>query len=68
MRLLITIVICVFYTSSAYAYLDPGTFSLIINFFIALIAGVSTYSILFWNKIKSFFIKKKKNNENNEKT
>ena len=67
MKLFITIVICVFYTSSAYAYLDPGTFSLIINFFIALIAGVSTYSLLFWNKIKSFFIKKK-NNENNKKT
>ena len=67
MKLFITIVICVFYTSSAYAYLDPGTFSLIINFFIALIAGVSTYSLLFWNKIKSFFIKKK-NNENKKKT
>ena len=44
---------------NSYAYLDPGTFSIIINFFIAIAAGVAVYVSLFWNKIKSFFIKQK---------
>ena len=60
MRALILFVIFFFYTSSAHAYLDPGTFGLVINFFLALIAGISAYFVLFWNKIKIFFIKKKK--------
>ena len=56
-------------TSRSYAYLDPGTFTIIINFFIALIAGISTYLILFWEKIKNLFSKKnKKKNENEKKS
>lgn len=50
-------------TLNAYAYLDPGTFSIIVNFFIAVIAGIGTYIALFWNKIKNFF-NKKNNNDN----
>jgi len=68
MKLILIILIFNFlFASNANAYLDPGTFSIIINFFIALIAGVSTYILLFWNKIKSFFIKKKNDNDNDKK-
>ena len=46
-------------TLNAHAYLDPGTFSIIINFLIAIIAAVGTYISLFWSKIKKIFKKKK---------
>jgi hypothetical protein len=45
-------------TLNAHAYLDPGTFSIIINFLIAIIAAVGAYISLFWSKIKKFFKKK----------
>ena len=53
---LLSIVILVSYTTKAYAYLDPGFFSIIINFFIALIAGAAAYVSLFWSKIKNLEI------------
>ena len=40
---------------NAHAYLDPGTFSIIINFLIAIVAVVGTYISLFWSKIKKIF-------------
>lgn len=54
-------------TINAYAYLDPGTFSIIINFFIALFAGAAAYISLFWSKIKNIFTKKKKVIDNDKK-
>ena len=47
-------------TINVYAYLDPGTFSIILNSIIALFAGVGVYVTLFWFKIKMIFTKKKK--------
>ncbi len=52
---------------NANAYLDPGTFSIIINFFIALAAGIAAYISLFWSKIKNIFKKKKDVNKNGKK-
>ncbi len=59
-----TIAIFFFLNSNAYAYLDPGSGSIIIQailaFFAASIATISFY----WSKFKTFFhklLKKKKN-------
>ena len=54
------------FTNNAYAYLDPGTFTIIVNFLIALFAGIVAYTTMFWRKIKDFFSKifnSKKNKE-----
>tara|TARA_B100000965_G_scaffold402467_1_gene428472 strand:+ start:1761 stop:1964 length:204 start_codon:yes stop_codon:yes gene_type:complete len=48
------------FTKNAYAYLDPGTFTAIINFVIALFAGIAAYVSMFWKKIKNFFTKSSK--------
>ena len=50
-------------TKSAHAYLDPGTFTIVVNFIIALFAGIIAYITMFWIKIKIFslkFLKKEK--------
>ena len=50
-------------TKSAHAYLDPGTFTIVVNFIIALFAGIIAYITMFWIKIKIFslkFLKKRK--------
>ena len=64
---LLSIVILVSYTTKAYAYLDPGFFSLFINFFFALIDGAAAYVSLFWSKIKKIFNMKKKVTKNDQK-
>lgn len=52
----------------AYAYLDPGTGSIILQGIIAGIASVSFAVKLYWHKLKSLFQKKDKldNEEENE--
>lgn len=40
---------------TAYAYLDPGTGSLMIQALIGAIAGVSVAIGLYWGKIKAYF-------------
>ena len=53
----------IFIQPNAYAYIDPGTGSII---FQALIAGVIAAGgaiSLYWSKIKSFFSRKKKNDK-----
>ena len=49
--------------SNAFAYLDPGTGSIILQTIIAVLAGISAWITIFWAKIKNFFKKllKKKN-------
>jgi len=44
-------------TGNAYAYLDPGTGSIIIQGLIAAIAGGLFTIRLYWQKIKNFFSK-----------
>lgn len=38
-----------------YAYLDPGTGSIILQAILGFVAAVVSYFYFFWNKIKSFF-------------
>ena len=48
----------IFY-SPAYAYLDPGTFSIVLQSILAAIAGVGATYRLWIFKVKNFFKKKK---------
>lgn len=56
-------------TTNAYAYLDPGTGSMIVQAIVGAIAATVSYFYFFWSKVKNFFkkifsksfIKKKKN-------
>lgn len=49
---------------SALAYIDPGTGSVILQAIIGIIATIGTTAALYFNKIKNFF--KRKNKKNNE--
>ena len=49
----------------AYAYLDPGTGTLLLQELVAALAVAGAAIALYWNKLKSFFssLKKKKNDK-----
>jgi len=51
---------------NAYAYLDPGTGSIILQAIIAAIALVGSYVGFYWRKVKEFFkrLSKKKSDKN----
>ena len=68
MSILIFAFLFVFVTP-AYAYIDPGVVSIIIQGLIAAIAAVTTYCTIYWSKVKSFFKRKEKKeyNENKKK-
>lgn len=61
----LTIHFIIFYVSPSYAYLDPGTGSIILQALVGLFAaGVATASI-YWLKLKTFLSKIfKKQNQN----
>ena len=44
-------------SNPAYAYLDPGTGSMILNLIVGAAAGAITFASVFWQKIKNFFKK-----------
>ena len=41
----------------AYAYLDPGSGSLLVQALIAVLAGIGATTTMYWRKLKSFFKK-----------
>ena len=47
------------FTSISYAYLDPGTGSIILQVIIGFVAALFSKVKFFFNKIKNFFLKKK---------
>ena len=51
------------WASPSYAYLDPGTGSILLQGLLAGIAAVITTLSLCWSKIKYFFSKLKKNSK-----
>ena len=53
--------------TNAYAYLDPGTGSFILQAIIGFLAALSAGFLYYWTKVKNFFLKLFKKN-NNEKT
>ena len=54
--------------TNAYAYLDPGTGSFILQAIIGFLAALSAGFLYYWTKVKNFFLKFFKKNNNNEKT
>ena len=58
LKFLCLIVGLVSYTSPAYAYLDPGTGSMLLQGLIAGLAVIMSFLSIYWQKVKSFFIKK----------
>ena len=55
--------IILLHTNIAYAYLDPGTGSLLLQGLIAALAAAGAAISIYWNKLKSLFSKKKKNDK-----
>ena len=49
----------IFYTN-AFAYIDPGTGSILLQGLIGAIAAGGAAISLYWSKIKAFFTKRKK--------
>jgi len=62
MLLLVTTVFFCF-SMPVYAYLDPGTGSLIIQSIIGAIAALAVTFKIYWHKLKVFFIRKKDDSE-----
>ena len=60
---LIIFLVLFFWPNNSYAYLDPGTGSIILQAILAFLAAVAAYTTFAWHKIKIFFSKffKKKN-------
>jgi len=54
------------YTSPAYAYLDPGTGSMLVQGLIGGIAVVMSFFSIYWQKVKTFFSKEKEEEEEEE--
>lgn len=51
----LTFVILILNTNYAYAYLDPGTGSIILQAILGAIAAGLTFFTNFWLKVKNFF-------------
>tara|TARA_Y100001980_G_C14175180_1_gene48518 strand:+ start:57 stop:281 length:225 start_codon:yes stop_codon:yes gene_type:complete len=59
----LVVTISVMATNDAFAYLDPGTGSIILQAILGAIAAGFSYCVFYWNKVKNFFLrffKKKK--------
>ena len=66
--LIILFIYFFFINTNAYAYLDPGTGSFILQAIIGFLAAISAGFIYYWNKVKNFFLKIFKKNNLDEKT
>ena len=68
-KILILNIIAIFLVvTNAYAYLDPGTGSFILQAIIGFLAALSAGFLYYWTKVKNFFLKIFKKNKNDEKT
>ena len=65
--LISSFVFFIFFNTKAFAYLDPGTGSIILQAILGAIAAGATWCSMYWQKVKNFFNKKtkKKNDDNN---
>ena len=66
--LFLNIIAILLVVTNAYAYLDPGTGSFILQAIIGFLAAVSAGFLYYWTKIKNFFLKTFKKKNNDEKT
>ena len=63
LKFLCLIVSLILYTSPTYAYMDPGTGSILIQGLIAGFAAVISFLSIYWQKVKVFFNKKERDIE-----
>ena len=66
-RAILIFYIFIFSTSTAHAYLDPGTGSMVLQVVLGGIAGIAILGKLFWNRFKAFFQFNKNKNARDEK-
>ncbi len=59
-RLILTSIFFCMLNTNAYAYIDPGLGSILLQGIIAAIAATSLTIKIYWQKIKDFLKKKKK--------
>ncbi len=59
-------ILCITASSSVYAYIDPGTGSLIIQGIIGAIAAIGITLKLYWHKLRVLFSGRTKVRENKE--
>lgn len=52
---LTAVFVLLLFTKPAYAYLDPGAGSMLIQAFLAAITAVSVSIGIFWRRLRSFF-------------
>ena len=55
--ILLTAVIYLLMHTHAYAYLDPGTGSIILQALAAALAAIATTASYYWEKVKDLYIK-----------
>ena len=55
------------YTSPAYAYLDPGTGSILVQGLIGGVAVVMSFLSIYWQKVKAFFSKEETDTDTADK-
>ena len=63
LKFLCLIVGLISYTSPAYAYLDPGTGSMLLTGLIAGLATVISFLSIYWQKVKAFFGKQERDTD-----
>ena len=67
-KILVTsFIFIIFINNNAFAYLDPGTGSIILQALVGAIAAGATYCSMYWQKIKNFFNKKNKADKEDKK-
>jgi hypothetical protein len=54
------------YTSPVFAYLDPGTGSILIQGLIGGAAIAMSFLSIYWQKVKAFFVKKEPDSDTEE--
>ena len=64
--ILISLLLNFFFINKAFAYLDPGTGSIILQALLGAIAAVTSYCAFYWNKVKNLFKKIFKKKEKTE--
>ena len=61
----ISFIITALFNNKAFAYLDPGTGSIILQSILGAIAAGASVGAIYWQKVKNFFNKRlKKKNKN----
>ena len=56
--LIVSFTFIILFNNRAFAYLDPGTGSIILQALVGAIAAGASFCSIYWQKIKSFFSKR----------